>query len=118
MWCWAHGLECGVDKWKFLSPVLKQPKLRRQQQYEDFSILELLVMSVTWGRAENTFFFSLYIKFLRVISPSRKDFLVAHETQTLRCSCCSHSNQIDLSPKHGKPNNILDFLLFNNCRTN
>lgn len=60
MWCWAHGLECGVDKWKFLSPVLKQPKLRQQQQYEDFSILELLVMSVTWGRAENTFFFSLH----------------------------------------------------------
>lgn len=49
MWCWAHGLECGVDKWKFLSPVLKQPKLRQQQQYEDFSILELLVMSVPWS---------------------------------------------------------------------
>lgn len=45
MWCWAQGLECGVDKWKFLSPVLKQPRLLQQQQYEDFSILELLMMS-------------------------------------------------------------------------
>lgn len=55
MWCWAQGLECGVDKWKFLSPVLKQPRLRQQQQYEDFSILELLVMSAPQGRAH--FFF-------------------------------------------------------------
>lgn len=109
MWCWAHGLECGVDKWKFLSPVLKQPKLRQQQQqYEDFSILKLLVMSVAWGRADNTFFF-FYIKFLGVISPSTRDVLVACETQTLGCCCCSYLNQIDLSPKHEKPNNILDF---------
>lgn len=55
MWCWAQGLECGVDKWKFLSPVLKQPRLRQQQQYEDFSILEPLVMSALQGRAH--FFF-------------------------------------------------------------
>lgn len=61
MWCWAHGLECGVDKWKFLSPVLKQPKLWQQQQYEDFSILELLVMSVPWARAGNTFFIPTFI---------------------------------------------------------
>lgn len=41
-----------MDKWKFLSPVLKQPRLRQQQQYEDFSILELLVMLAPLGRAK------------------------------------------------------------------
>lgn len=113
MWCWAHGLECGVDKWKFLSPVLKQPKLRQQQQqYEDFSILDLLVMSVAWGPAENTFF-SFYIQFLGVISPSATDLLVAYDSHTLGGCCCSYVNQIDLSPK---PNSI--FFFFNGLKTN
>lgn len=35
-------LECGAEKWKLLSPVLKQPR-PQQRQYEDFSEFELLL---------------------------------------------------------------------------
>lgn len=35
-------LECGAEKWKLLSPVLKQPR-PQQRQYEDFSESELLL---------------------------------------------------------------------------
>lgn len=42
--CSVWGLECGMDKWKCLSPVLKW-----QQQHEDFSIFDRWWRQQVWG---------------------------------------------------------------------